>query len=78
MSEIDRWLLHFTDDWRNPVGAAAVLLVLFAAVLFREQSRFIFRSLQPQFAAQRFDRHGDVRARAGDHARLERAGVLGS
>jgi putative ABC transport system permease protein len=45
MSEIDRWLLHFTDDWRNPVGAAAVLLVLFAAVLFREQSRFIFRSL---------------------------------
>jgi putative ABC transport system permease protein len=45
MSEIDRWLLHFTDDWRNPVGAAALALVLFAGLLFREQTRLILRSL---------------------------------
>jgi putative ABC transport system permease protein len=46
MSELDQALLHFMDDWRNPVGLAALAVVVFVAVLFWEQSRFIARSLR--------------------------------
>ena len=46
MSELDHALLHFMDDWRNPVGVAATAVVLFVALLYWEQSRFIARSLR--------------------------------
>lgn len=36
----------FLDDWRNPVGAAVVAVVIFVAALYWEQSRFIARSLR--------------------------------
>ena len=46
MNELDQALLHFMDDWRNPVGLAAVVALAFVTILFWEQSRFIARSLR--------------------------------
>ena len=46
MSPIEKALLHFTDDWRNPVGAAAVAAALLVALLYREQTRLVFRSVR--------------------------------
>lgn len=45
MSAVARSLLAFTDDWRNPVGVAALAVVLFVAVLYRDRTRFIVLSL---------------------------------
>ena len=75
MNGLDQAVLHFLDDWRNPVGVAATAVVLFVALLYWEQSRFIAAQPAAQFAAQHVDGPGDVCSGAGDHARLERSGV---
>ncbi len=46
MNGLDQAVLHFLDDWRNPVGVAATAVLLFVALLYWEQSRFIVRSLR--------------------------------
>ena len=46
MSSLERSFLHFTEDWRNPVGLATVAAVLFVAVLYWEQTRFMLKSLR--------------------------------
>jgi putative ABC transport system permease protein len=46
MTSLDSWLLHFTADWRNPVCLAAVAGVLFVAVLYWEQTRFMLKNLR--------------------------------
>ena len=46
MNSLDKWLIRFTEDWRNPVGVAAVALVLFVALLYWEQTRFLLKSLR--------------------------------
>ncbi|MBY0522502.1 MAG: ABC transporter permease [Gemmataceae bacterium] len=46
MNSIDEVLLRFTSDWRNPVGIAALALVLFVAILYWEQTRFMLKSLR--------------------------------
>jgi putative ABC transport system permease protein len=46
MSRLDSALLRFTDDWRNPVGLAVIVALIFVAVLYWEQSRFVARSLR--------------------------------
>jgi putative ABC transport system permease protein len=46
MKFLDQALLHFTEDWRNVVGVATLAVVVFVAVLYWEQTRFIFKSLR--------------------------------
>lgn len=46
MNTFEKIILSFTDDWRNPVGAAVVAAVLFVAVLYWEQTRFMLKSLR--------------------------------
>ena len=46
MSAIDKFIMRFTDDWRNPAGVAAVAAILFVMLLHWEQTRLIFRSLR--------------------------------
>jgi putative ABC transport system permease protein len=46
MNSLERWLLRFTADWRNPVGLAVLAVVLFVAFLYWEQARFMLKSLR--------------------------------
>jgi putative ABC transport system permease protein len=46
MSAFDQWFLRFTADWRNPAGLAALAALLFVAVLYWEQTRFLLKSLR--------------------------------
>jgi putative ABC transport system permease protein len=46
MSLFDSWLLHYTNDWRNPVGLAALATLLFVGLLFWEQTRLMLKSLR--------------------------------
>jgi putative ABC transport system permease protein len=46
MKAFDQWLLRFLDDPMNVVAAAAVLLVGAIAVLYRQQVKFVFKSLR--------------------------------
>jgi putative ABC transport system permease protein len=43
---LDHWLFQFTSDWRNPVGLAVVAALLFIAVLYWEQSRYVVKSIR--------------------------------
>lgn len=45
MSSLEKSFLHFTADWRNPVGVAVISAVLFVSLLYWEQTRFLFKSL---------------------------------
>ena len=45
MSAIDKFIMRFTDDWRNPAGVAAVAAILFIMLLHWEQTRLVLRSL---------------------------------
>ncbi len=46
MSSLDSWLLHFTNDWRNPVGLAALATLLFVGLLFWERTRLVLKSVR--------------------------------
>lgn len=46
MNSVDQALLRFTDDWRNPAGAAAIAAILFVAFLYGEHTRFMLQSLR--------------------------------
>jgi putative ABC transport system permease protein len=46
MNASETWFLHFMEDWRNPVGVAAVAVLLFVAVLYWEHTRFVLKSLR--------------------------------
>jgi putative ABC transport system permease protein len=46
MNSFDTWLLRFTADWRNPVGAAVLAVALLVGVLYWEQTRFMLKSLR--------------------------------
>ncbi len=46
MTAFETAFLRFTEDWRNPVGLAVLVAVLFVGALYWEQSRFILKSLR--------------------------------
>jgi putative ABC transport system permease protein len=46
MNSLDKWFLRFTQDWRNPAGLAVLAAVLFVAILYWEQTRFMLKSLR--------------------------------
>jgi putative ABC transport system permease protein len=46
MSSWEHSLLRFTDDWRNPVGLAILVGVLFVSCLYWELTRFVLKSLR--------------------------------
>jgi putative ABC transport system permease protein len=46
MNPIEKWLLRFTADWRNLAGAAGLAAVLLVALTYREETRFMLKSLR--------------------------------
>jgi putative ABC transport system permease protein len=46
MNPFEKWFLQFTSDWRNPVGVAVVVALLFVALLYWEYTRFMLKSLR--------------------------------
>ncbi len=46
MDKFDRWFLDFLDEPANPIGLAALAVVLLVAVIYWEMSRFVIKSLR--------------------------------
>jgi putative ABC transport system permease protein len=46
MDTLDRWLLDFLDEPANPIGLAALAVVLLVTVVYWEMTRFVIKSLR--------------------------------
>jgi putative ABC transport system permease protein len=46
MNSFEQWFLRFTADWRNPVGVAVLAIMLFLAIVYWNQTRFMLKSLR--------------------------------